>query len=109
MAGSRRLDQGRAERADPALHGPRPESAPALSPSEDDVAEAFANADRFVDDTPERRHLWRRRGDRWLKVTFVEGARVVTIITVAMFETGPPESEEADGDERSSSGPRPRL
>lgn len=74
---------------------------------EDDVAEAFANPDFFVDDTPERHHLWRRRGDRWLKVSFVEGARVVTIITVATFEAGPAELQEASGGQGLPNRPPP--
>jgi hypothetical protein len=69
---------------------------------EADVADALANPDRSLRGasarqyafTSERQHVWRRLGEGWLKVTFVEGSRVLTVVIVEMLATGPPESEE---------------
>jgi len=74
---------------------------------EDDIAEALAHADRRVDEGPQRPHIWRRRGDRWLRVTFVAGQRVVTIIAVEMLPTGPPDLEEADAGQEPPKRPPP--
>ena len=81
---------------------------------EADVADALADPDRSLRGasarqyafTSERQHVWRRLGERWLKVTFVEGVRVVTVVIVEMLATGPPESEErAPGQQLSDHSP----
>ena len=56
-----------------------------------DVVGAVRQGKITAGDAAGQFYAWRQKDDRWLRVTFVEGVRIVTIITVAIFETGPPD------------------
>ena len=56
-----------------------------------DVVGAVRQGKIIAADVAGKFYAWRQNGDRWLRVTYFEDSRGVKILTVAMFETGPPD------------------
>ncbi len=42
-------------------------------------------------DQPGKFHAWRRKNDRWLRVTFIDDSRGGKIVGVSMLAAGPPD------------------